>query len=232
MAKSIEVEWLDAAGATNTAPARGPFARVLICDPLDRQLAAMRCAPDAGDLADAKYPGASERSTFLERRTLLRAFAARCAGVASDAIRISYDEHGAPRVSGAPIFVSASSRGAYAALAVASSPVGVDIEPFDDAAPVIDDVLGKQERQALTKLDGDQRTLRFLQMWAAKEAYLKAVGRGFKRDPALINIDVRGCLFTVEDTGFAAALAAGAFAPRADFIAACAALPQAPGTPI
>ncbi len=157
---------------------------------------------------------------------MLRAFAARCAGVAPDAIRISYDEHGAPRVSGAPLFVSASSRGAYAALAVGSSPIGVDLEPFDEGAPVIEDVLGKRERLVLSKLSDAQRTLRFLQMWTAKEAYLKAVGRGFKRDPSLINIDVRADAFAVEDTGFSAELAAGAFAPRSDFIAACAALPR------
>jgi 4'-phosphopantetheinyl transferase len=225
VAKAIGVEWLDAAGAANIAPAKAPFARVLVCDPLDRRLTVLRCAPDAGDLADAKYPGASKRSTFLDRRTLLRAFAARCAGVAPEAIRISYDENGAPRVSGAPLFVSASSRNAYAALAVASSPVGVDLEPFDEAAPVIEDVLGKLEKRALSKISDAQRTLHFLQLWTAKEAYLKAVGRGFKKDPALINIDARGVAFTVEDTGFPAALAAGAFAPREDFIVACAVLP-------
>ncbi len=225
MAKAIGVEWLDAGGAANIAPARAPFARVLVCNLHNPALSSLRCAPDAGDVADAKYPGASERSTFLDRRTLLRAFAARCAGVAPEAIRISYDEHGAPRVSGAPLFVSASSRGAYVALAVASSPVGVDLEPFDEAAPVIEDVLGKLEKLALSKLSDAQRTLRFLQLWTAKEAYLKAVGRGFKKDPALINIDARGVAFTVEDTGFPAALAAGAFAPRADFIVACAVLP-------
>jgi phosphopantetheinyl transferase len=225
VAKAVAVEWLEAAGAAHIAPARAPFVRVLVCDPLDRQVAVLRCAPDDGDLADARYPGASERSTFLERRTLLRGFAARCAGVAADSIRISYDDHGAPRVSGAPLFVSASSRGAYAALAVASSPVGVDLEPFDEGAPVIEDVLGKRERLVLSKLGRDERTLRFLQMWAAKEAYLKAVGRGFKHDPSLINIDVRAGAFAVEDTGFSAELAAGAFAPRPDFIVACAALP-------
>ncbi len=226
MAKSLPIEWLDAEQAGASAPARGQFARALVCDLRDPALASLRkAAPDAGDLADVKYPGASERTTFLERRTLLRAFAARCAGIAPDAIRISYDEHGAPRVSGAPLYVSASSRGAHAALAVASSPIGVDLEPFDDAAPVIEDVLGKRERQTLTKLDGDERTLRFLQMWAAKEAYLKALGRGFKRDPSLININVRGVSFAVEDTGFAAELATGAFAPCADFIVACAVLP-------
>lgn len=230
MAKATIVEWLGAAQAAAVAPARAPFARVLVCDLCDSALAPLRCAPDAGDLADANYPGASERSYFLERRAILRALAARCAGVAPDAIRISYDEHGAPRVNGATLFVSVSSRGAHAALAVASSPVGVDLEPLDEAAPVIEDILGKREKLALSKLDDAQRVHAFLRMWCAKEAYLKAVGRGFKRDPALINIDARATTFTVEDTGFPAELAAGAFAPRDDFIFACAVLPMKDGT--
>lgn len=225
MGRPQGIEWLDAAGATHAHAASGPFARVLVCDVRDAALDPLRVAPDAGDRADAAYPGASERSHFIERRVLLRAFAARCAGVSPDALRIGYDEHGAPRVTGADLFVSVSSRGARAALAVASSPVGVDLEPFDDAAPVIDDVLGKAERNALARLAGDARARAFLHVWTAKEAYLKAMGRGFKRDPALVNVGLRGASFTIEDAGFAAELSAGAFAPPDDLVVACAVLP-------
>lgn len=229
MAKAMAVDWLDAAAAATAVAARAPFARVLVCDLRDPALEALRAlAPDADDLAGATYPGASERSYFLIRRATLRSFAARCGGVEPDAIRVFYDEHGAPRVAGAPLFVSVSSRGARAALAVASSPIGVDLEPFDETAPVIEDVLGKAERLALAKLAGSARVRAFLRIWTAKEAYLKALGRGFKRDPTLVCIDARGSGFTVEDTGFAAELAAGAFAPPlagGDLIAACAVVP-------
>jgi 4'-phosphopantetheinyl transferase len=231
MGKAITIEWLDAAAAGITAPARTPFARVLVCDVEDRALAPLRgLTPHAGDLADARYPGASERSSFLARRMILRSFAARCAGLEPDAIRIFYDEHGAPRVAGGDLFVSVSSRGQCAALAVASAPVGVDLEPFDEAAPVIEEVLGKAERKALARLVGPERARAFLRIWTAKEAYLKALGRGFKRDPALVNIDARHSKFTVEDTGFPAELMAGAFAPQTDPIAACAVLPAGAGT--
>lgn len=227
MAKAQEVEWLDGAGAAQTQAARGPFARVLVCDVRDSALGALRVDPDAGDIADAKYPGASERSHFVDRRVVLRAFVARCAGLAPEALRIVYDEHGAPRVIGADLFVSVSSRGARAALAVASAPVGVDLEPLDEAAPVIEDVLGKAERAALARLAGEARARAFLHIWTAKEAYLKAVGRGFKRDPALVNVGLRGAGFTVEDTGFPAELSAGVFAPKGDVVVACAVLPRA-----
>ena len=158
MAKALTIEWLDAAAASKAAPARAPFARVLICDLHDPALAPFRAvAPHAGDLSDAHYPGASGRSHFIERRVMLRAFAARCAGAAPDAVRIFYDEHGAPRVGGADVFVSVSSRGGRIALAVASSPVGVDLERVEQAGPVIEDVLGKRERQTLERLSGDAR---------------------------------------------------------------------------
>jgi 4'-phosphopantetheinyl transferase len=121
-----------------------------------------------------------------------------------------------------------SSRGARAALAVASAPIGVDLEPFDERTPVIEDVLCKGERAALARLSGADQARAFLQMWTAKEAYLKALGRGFKRNPQLTCIDIKGASFSVEDTGFAADLAAGAFAPphiEGDLIVACALLP-------
>ncbi|MFN3889136.1 MAG: 4'-phosphopantetheinyl transferase family protein [Beijerinckiaceae bacterium] len=226
MGKAQKVEWLDAAAAAGASPAQGPFARVLVCDLRDPLLAPLRgVEPDAGDLADVAYAGASERAHFLERRLLSRAIVARCAGVAPGAISISYDEHGAPRVAGADVFMSVSSRGVRAALAVASSPVGVDLEFFDEAAPVIGDVLGKSERAALARLAGVERARAFLRIWTAKEAYLKAVGRGFKRDPTLVSIEARGDSFRVEDTGFAAELSAGAFAPSGDLVVACAVLP-------
>ncbi|MDP2356303.1 MAG: 4'-phosphopantetheinyl transferase superfamily protein [Beijerinckiaceae bacterium] len=226
MAKALTIEWLDAAAASRVEPARPPFARVLICNLHDPALATLRSvAPNAGDLADAHYPGASGRSHFIERRVVLRAFAARCAGADPDAIRINYDEHGAPRVDGVDLFVSVSSRGGRVALAVASSPVGVDLEPVEVAGPVIEDVLGKRERQVLERLSTDARTRAFVQIWTAKEAYLKAIGRGFKRDPTLVNINVRENMFTVEDTGFPAELAAGAYMTLAEEIVACAVLP-------
>lgn len=229
MAGQIAIEWLNAAQATSAAPARGPFARVLVCDlrePAVEQL--LRVAPAAGDLADVRYPGASERSFFLPRRAALRTLAARCAGVEPDKVAISYDPEGAPRVSGAGLFVSVSSRGARAALAVSSFPVGVDLEPFDEGAPVIEDVLCKGERAALARLKGAAQARAFLRMWTAKEAYLKALGRGFKRNPALICVGASAAAFTIEDTGFRAELAAGGYAPQpgADaLIVACALLP-------
>lgn len=231
MAKALTVEWLDAAAASMAAPARAPFARVLICDLHDPALARFGAIePHAGDVADARYPGASGRSHFIQRRLVLRGFAARCMGAAAQDVRIFYDEHGAPRVDGADVYVSVSSRGERTALAVASSPVGVDMEPFEHAALVIDDVLGKRERQALERLTGEARARAFMQIWTAKEAYLKAVGRGFKRDPALVNINARGGAFTVEDTGFEAELLAGAYGAGLKEIVACAVLPSLAGT--
>ncbi len=229
MAGQIAIEWLDAGNAARAPAPRAPFVRVLVCDLREPAIAPLLAvAPDAGDLADANYPGASERSYFLQRRAALRSLAALCAGVAPDRIAISYDQDGAPRVAGANLFVSVSSRGARAALAVASAPVGVDLEPFDERTPVIEDVLCKGERAALARLSGADQARAFLRVWTAKEAYLKALGRGFKRNPTLICIEAGAASFSVEDTGFPAELAAGAFAPHQDvgggLIVACAAL--------
>ena len=229
MGRQVAIEWMDAGRAVRAGAATAPFARVLVCDLRDPVLEPLlRLAPDAGDLADANYPGASERSYFLQRRAALRTMAARCAGLAPEAVAIAYDHDGAPRVSGANLFVSVSSRGARAALAIASSPIGVDLEPFEEGVPVIEDVLCKGERAALARMRGGEQARAFLRIWCAKEAYLKALGRGFKRNPALVCVSANGAGFGVEDTGFAADLAAGEYAPQresGDLIVACALLP-------
>lgn len=228
MATSAHIQWLTGADALRLAPARGRFACALVCDVRDPTLEPLtRAAPGASDLADEKAPSASERTFFHARRAALRSLVGALLGVEPAIVRIGYDSDGAPRLQDLPAFVSVSSRGSLAALAIASSPIGVDLEPFDGAVEPVDAVLHPRERAMLAALEGAARTRAFLRVWTAKEAYLKALGRGFKRDPALIAAAWRGTSFTIEDTGFRAPLTAASFAPAlvvGDIVAACVAL--------
>jgi 4'-phosphopantetheinyl transferase len=222
------IEWIDAQAMASLAPAGKSVARALVCDLADPALTRfLALAPSASDLADEARPSASERSLFFPRRALLRTLVAACAGVAPADVAIGYDPDGAPRVL-APqgFFVSASGRGALAALACARMPVGVDLEPPGDA-PAVDAILHPRERAALAA--SATPALDFLKIWTAKEAYLKALGRGFKRDPARAAVLAgRGRAFTVEDDGFPAAIAAAEWAPPfarlPALVAACATL--------
>ena len=223
--KPAHLEWLTGADVIRLRPARGPFAFALVCDVRDPALAALATlAPTDSDLADEKAPSASARTHFRARRALLRALAAAATGVEPARMRIGYDNDGAPRVHGLPVFVSVSSRGPLAALAVATSPVGIDLEPFDAGAAPVDAVLHPREVVGLGSLAAEARARAFLRIWTAKEAYLKALGRGFKRDPAAIIATCEPARFAIDDGG-PAPLAAAAFAPAmalGDLIVACA----------
>lgn len=225
MAKPAHLEWLTGADLIRLRPARGPFAFALVCDVRDPALATLAAiAPSPDDLVDEKAPSASARTHFRARRALLRALVAAATGVEPARVRIAYDSDGAPRVADLPAFVSVSSRGPLAALAVASSPLGVDLEPFEAAAEPVNAVLHPREIATLAELAGAARAREFLRIWTAKEAYLKALGRGFKRDPATIAATCEAARFAIDDGG-PAPLPVATFAPATglgDLIVACA----------
>jgi 4'-phosphopantetheinyl transferase len=188
----MTIEWLSTADLDGLAPVRPgeAFARVLIADLRDPlALPLLRPAPRHGDYLDERRPAASDRTYFLARRAALRSLVARCLDCPADAVEIAYNDGGAPQViAPAACFVSVSGRGPAAALAVSSLPVGVDFEPATEIVTPVADVLHTDERAMLAGLDEDGQSQRFLQIWTVKEAYVKALGVGFNRDPADIAV--------------------------------------------
>ena len=141
-------------------------------------------------------PGAAPRTYFLRRRLALRALLGASLGINPRHIRIGYDFEGAPRVLSHRAFVSVAARGSIAALAVASSPIGIDLEPLDAEQPatIVPEVLHPRELLALRETPDH-----FLRLWTAKEAYLKANGAGLVRDPAQIEISLEPPRFLARD---------------------------------
>ena len=189
----LTIEWVFPADLAALAPVPPgqAFARVMIADLRDPLvLPLLRPAPKHSDYLDERRPAASDRTYFLARRAALRSFVARTIDCAADAVEIAYNQGGAPQViAPAACFVSVSGRGPAAVLAVSSLPVGVDFEPADDIAEPVADVLHPDERAMLAGLDRAAQSQRFLQLWTAKEAYVKALGVGFNRDPADLAVD-------------------------------------------
>jgi phosphopantetheinyl transferase len=107
---------------------------------------------------------------------------------------------------------------------MADAPIGVDIEPLREVEPPWS-LLHPNERETLETLTGAARMDAFLRLWTAKEAYLKALGVGFARDPTRIAI---GFDFSILDEAGAPEIGARGwrrFALNGDpFIAACVAL--------
>lgn len=233
MQNAHPIEWIAAASAATLQPAASSaWTRALVCSLRDGALAPLlKPEPLAGDLADKDRPGASERSFFLARRAALRSLVARSTGVDAGDVAIRYDAPGAPRVlSASRVYVSVSSRGEIAALAVSSHPVGIDIEPLTQDVEVIADVLHANERAALGAMTPDEARNAFLRIWTAKEAWLKAKGEGLLQDPATLCAPWSGAgISQMLDNGSPNKSLAGEWREvrmcGQDIVAACVALP-------
>lgn len=161
----------------------------------DAQVSALRLQSDdlsltPRDLAEA--PKGETREAFLRRRAATRRLAAQRLGVAPTEVEIGRDAKGAPRLlkPEAQLRLSVSGRDDFCAIALASSPVGVDIEPLDPKAEPVWSALHPSEAALLRALSDDAQGEAFLRLWTAKEAYLKALGSGLSREPAGIAVDL------------------------------------------
>ncbi|GAC1552124.1 MAG: hypothetical protein NVS2B5_09490 [Beijerinckiaceae bacterium] len=167
--------------------------------------------PTEPEQSEAAVLAASERPAFLARRRLLRRALALRLGSAPADIVVARDAQGAPRVTSArePIFVSLAARDGLVAIALSDRPVGVDIEIVDAEPPdPAWNILHPRERAWLLAQKREKQPEHFLSLWCAKEAYLKAIGRGLRREPTEIAVCIgpEGAL-TIEDCGRPARLA-------------------------
>ncbi len=179
--------------------------------------------PTPRDLQEAPARGPL-RQAFLRRRVATRRAVAARLGVAPARVVIGHAKTGAPLVL-APecgLKISVSGRENFFALAMAKTPVGVDIEPLRGAFEPPWSLFHPRERAALEGLAGAARHEAFLRLWTAKEAYLKALGVGFARTPASFAIDLD---FSIRDDAARAAIAdcdwRRVTMDGEDFIAAC-----------
>jgi 4'-phosphopantetheinyl transferase len=145
-------------------------------------------APTPRDLEEAPSRDPA-RGAFLRRRALSRRVVAARLRVAPESVEIGHAPSGAPRVlaPSSSIKISVSGRADFCAVAMAEAPIGVDIEPSRAIEPPWS-LLHPNERKALETLTGEARLEAFLRLWTAKDAYLKALGLGFARDPMRIAI--------------------------------------------
>ncbi len=94
--------------------------------------------------------------------------------------------------------ISSASRGDIALFGLARDKIGVDIELPSSAEPAWN-VLHEKEKAALRELPAELRAPEFLRLWTAKEAYLKALGLGLRREPSEICIFAQANTFRVLD---------------------------------
>ena len=131
-------------------------------------------------------------ASAAERRALLPSLAAKALGRAPDAVRIEHPGDHAPAVvvpAGSGLHLSSASRADVSALAIASTPVGVDVEFVEGEAEIPWRVLHRSESAFLQRLRAEDRAPAFARLWSLKEAYLKALGIGLAREPASFAVE-------------------------------------------
>jgi 4'-phosphopantetheinyl transferase len=120
---------------------------------------------------------------FVVGRLLLRSTVARIAGVPPDEVGIELEPTGRPVLTGAlsHYFVSIAHSGCYVVVGVAQRQIGVDVEQLRQSAPsprLMARVCSPEELRLLEGMTDADRAAAFMTVWARKEAYGKAMGRG------------------------------------------------------
>jgi len=131
-----------------------------------------------------------DRSRFVTTRAVLRAVLARRLGVVPAAVAFTTTARGKPVLDGAihgdaQVHFNVSHAGAWAAIAMAACPVGVDIEQVRDldVAAVAAQVFDSATCQRIAR-DAHAQDV-FFREWTAHEAQWKATGEGLAGAQAL-----------------------------------------------
>ena len=104
--------------------------------------------------------------------------------VEPERVKFGYTTHGRPFVLNSPAdikFNLSHSHGFMVAAVCLNSPIGVDIEKKDPrfrAMEIAERFFCDGEKEQIAGLDAGARLEAFFQIWTAKEAVLKATGRG------------------------------------------------------
>jgi 4'-phosphopantetheinyl transferase len=137
-----------------------------------------------------------DRTRFVACRAALRSILGRYAGRPAGSCRFEYGPYGKPRLldppASAALQFNVSHSGELALVSIARDrPLGVDLEQFHpdvDIQGVGRMVFSAAEQDALQSFPEAHRRAAFFNLWTRKEAYLKALGRGFSGSPQQVTI--------------------------------------------
>ncbi len=138
--------------------------------------------------AVARFRFASDKNRSLWAELFARWRLAETAGLSPAEIEISHDEKGKPFCKNHALSVSLSHSGAYIAVAVGQSAVGVDVERKRKfSLSVSRRWFRPKEHEFLTSLPEEERSRAFFRLWTLKEAALKYTGEGLAGGPETVD---------------------------------------------
>lgn len=134
---------------------------------------------------------------FVAARALLRRLLAGYVPCPAARIEIAFGPHGKPHLAGTPskanVQFNLSHSAGVAAVAIGSSPLGIDIERLRDLSDpdaIAARFFAPGEVRALRRVPDAQQQRTFFSFWTCKEAYLKALGGGLARGLASFEVEI------------------------------------------
>lgn len=172
----------------------------------------------------SRFVHAADRRRYIVAHAAVRSALAARTGAAPEAIELGYGRHGKPHLrDGRRIEFSMSRAGELVALAVSTTPVGIDVVETASGERLLDAVsefCSGDERIAVASLTRSAQMDALLRIWARKEALYKATGEGLSRGlpsltlwgaPAPSHVRIAGASWRVVDLpapeGYRAAVA-------------------------
>lgn len=178
-------------------PLKGPLELYLarVGTPDGEALRRARELLDAEELARAgAFRHTRDRDAYVVAHAALRSVLSVLLGVPAEALPLVREPcagcggpHGRPALRTSGVHFSLSHSGDLVMVALAPAPVGVDVEGLATARAVLgaQSALHMTEARELNALPPHERSAAFTRTWVRKEAYLKGLGTGLVRDPAL-----------------------------------------------
>lgn len=139
-----------------------------------------------------RYKIPTKADQFLCSRGLLRLILAEYLQEDPALIHLGTNSAGKPFLTDHQLGFNLSHSEEYLLLGVSHfNRIGVDIQkvyPISSQEKVVSSYFSSLEKTYLASLDKDTSLERFFAIWSAKEAYLKALGKGFSKSPTTFNL--------------------------------------------
>ncbi|GAB3412731.1 hypothetical protein GCM10027569_31040 [Flindersiella endophytica] len=192
--------WFDFAAGPGkvSSPAPGESPALWFVDSVRRADAAVPAGStmlDAEELRRATlFHREADRVAYVAAHVALRVLlgaylglAPHCVQLVREACPLCGRAHGRPAVAGNEVYFSLSHSKGLALVAVAAQPVGTDVEKMPSVATAehIAAALHPREAAEIRVLPENEQPAACARVWVRKEAYLKGLGTGLGRDPAL-----------------------------------------------
>ena len=153
-----------------------------------------------------------DANRFTVFRATLRQILGGYLDVPPEAVQLAYTAYGKPFLHDAPgsLEFNVSHSGPIALIAIARHhPVGIDIEAINHDFPVAEmapAVFSPDELVRFSKLPVDAKWTEFFRTWVAKEAYLKALGKGLSIEHNMLEVASLPVEIITTVDGFASAI--------------------------